>query len=76
MKCQPLALILILFSIGHKAVKGKAARSQVAHRLAGGGACSTRSSLHSGCLFGSLSPQVFKLDKKEKEEKRGRAGEQ
>jgi len=37
MKCQPLALILILFSIGHKAVKGMAARSQVADRLAGEG---------------------------------------
>lgn len=34
MKCQPLALILILFSIGHKAVRGRAAWSQVADRLA------------------------------------------
>lgn len=76
MKCQPLALILILFSIGHKAVKGMAARSQVADRLAGEGACSARSSLHSGCLFGYLCPQVFNSDKKEKEEERGRAGGQ
>lgn len=75
MKCQPLALILILFSIGHKAVKGKAARSQVADRLAGEGACSTRSSLHSGCLVISTH-KCLSWTKKEKEEKRGRAGEQ
>lgn len=38
MKCQPLALVLILVSVGHKAVKGKAAWSQVVGRAAEAGA--------------------------------------
>lgn len=63
MKCQPLALILILFSISRKAVKGRAAWSQVAERLTDAGVCSARSSHHSGCLFSYLCPQVFNLDK-------------
>lgn len=73
MKCQPLALILILFSISHKAVKGKAAWSQVADRQAGVGACSARSAPYSGCLFSYLCPQVFNLDwvKKKKKKKAG-----
>lgn len=38
MKCQPLALVLILVSVSHKAVKRKAAWSQVAGRASEEGA--------------------------------------
>lgn len=51
MNCQPLALVLILVRIGHKAVRGEAAWSQVLTDLLG----SDRSP--QGCLFTYLCPE-------------------
>lgn len=54
MKCQPLALLLILFSISHKAVKGKAAGSQVADSLARADAYPASTSSAASCPLSSL----------------------
>lgn len=51
MNCQPLALVLILVRIGHKAVRGEAAWSQVLTDLLG----SDRSP--QGCLLTYLCPE-------------------